>query len=141
MTELRDVPFVEVERWVSDGYRIVCGAPTAAGWTVMLEAPRREVLPVNDNVVVDRILTVVSKYYGLIVADILGRDKHSALRRPRQVSAYLARELTGLSFPEIGQRMSRDHTTIMEWFRHISDSLESPKLQAELEDIKKQLAV
>jgi len=36
------------------------------------------------------------------------------LARPRQMAMYLARELTDLSYPEIGQSFgARDHTTVL----------------------------
>lgn len=46
------------------------------------------------------------------------RDRHIA--RPRQIAMFLAREMTGQSFPEIARRLGgRDHTTAMHGFRTI----------------------
>ena len=33
--------------------------------------------------------------------------------RSRQIAMYLSREITGLSFPELGLRFRRDHTTVI----------------------------
>ncbi|MCA9630062.1 MAG: hypothetical protein KC766_20465 [Myxococcales bacterium] len=35
------------------------------------------------------------------------------LVRSRHLVCYLARELTGMSYPELGRQLGRDHTTVM----------------------------
>ncbi|WP_367111128.1 chromosomal replication initiator protein DnaA [uncultured Psychrobacter sp.] len=62
----------------------------------------------------DNIRKVVAEYYDVTVKDIMGRKRTRSIARPRQIAMALARELTGDSFPEIGQSFGgRDHTTVM----------------------------
>lgn len=39
--------------------------------------------------------------------------------RPRQIAYYLGREITGLSYPQIGRYFNRHHTTVMAGVRRI----------------------
>ena len=45
-------------------------------------------------------------------AELLRRSTSRAASRPRQIAMYLARELTGASFPRLGQHFDRDHSSV-----------------------------
>ncbi len=62
---------------------------------------------------VARIIQGVSEFYELEPGDILGRRKTRVIARARLVSYWLARKLTGRSYPELGDDFGRDHTTVM----------------------------
>ena len=48
------------------------------------------------------------------------------IARPRQIAMFLAKNLTSLSYPEIGRRFgNRDHTTIMHAVRKIEELMEA----------------
>lgn len=62
----------------------------------------------------DNIRKVVAEYYELSVKDLMGKKRTRNIARPRQIAMSLARELTGDSFPDIGQSFGgRDHSTVM----------------------------
>ncbi len=62
----------------------------------------------------DNIRKVVAEYYDVSVKDLMGRKRTRSIARPRQIAMALSRELTGDSFPDIGQSFGgRDHTTVM----------------------------
>lgn len=62
----------------------------------------------------DNIRKVVAEYYDVSVKDLMGKKRTRSIARPRQIAMALARELTGDSFPDIGQSFGgRDHTTVM----------------------------
>ena len=62
----------------------------------------------------DNIRKVVAEYYDITVKDLMGRKRTRNIARPRQIAMALSRELTGDSFPDIGQSFGgRDHTTVM----------------------------
>ncbi|MBP2279675.1 chromosomal replication initiator protein [Psychrobacter sp. PL19] len=62
----------------------------------------------------DNIRKVVAEYYDVTIKDLMGRKRTRSIARPRQIAMALSRELTGDSFPEIGQFFGgRDHTTVM----------------------------
>ena len=63
---------------------------------------------------VSTIIEDVAKYYNLTGDEIKGKKRVASIVRPRQIAMYLAREITGDSFPKIGKEFGgKDHTTIM----------------------------
>ena len=68
----------------------------------------------NRQISIENIQKTVADYYKTKVADMYSKKRTRALARPRQMAMYLARELTDLSYPEIGQSFGgRDHTTVL----------------------------
>ena len=59
------------------------------------------------------ILSEVARFYSINENKILSKDKSKAVSDARSIAMYLTRDLTGLSFPEIGRAFSRDHSTVM----------------------------
>jgi len=56
----------------------------------------------------------VALHYGLSVSDLCGSRRNKRCARPRHVAMYLARSLTRMSYPEIGEFFGgRDHTTVI----------------------------
>jgi chromosomal replication initiator protein len=69
---------------------------------------------------IDRIQKGVAENYDIRLADMVSRKRPAAIAFPRQVAMYLSRELTGLSYQEIGTAFGgRDHGTIMHACRAI----------------------
>jgi chromosomal replication initiator protein len=65
-------------------------------------------------VTVDDIKDAVSAYYGIAVPELTGPRRSRDIALARQVVMYLARELTAMSLPQVGQSLGgRDHTTVM----------------------------
>lgn len=63
---------------------------------------------------VGEVLRVVARASDLTVDDLRAACRKREWSRPRQIAAYLCRELTDCSYPRIGQQMGdRDHTTIL----------------------------
>ena len=68
----------------------------------------------QPKVTCEDILATVAAYHGLRVDDLTGPRRPRNIATARQVAMYLARELIGMSFPQIGQALGgRDHTTAM----------------------------
>lgn len=59
-----------------------------------------------------RIIAETAQHYGIPASAILGHDRRRRYARPRQVAMYLARVLTGRSYPEIAMSFGRDHSTV-----------------------------
>ena len=77
------------------------------------------------QVSVDNIQKTVADYYKIKIGDIHGKKRSRNFSRPRQIAMSLTRELTNLSFPEIGEAFGgRHHTTIM----HACDEIENLRL-------------
>lgn len=90
---------------------------------------------------IEDILRIISRHYGVSKGDLLSQRRHRSVVWPRQIGMYLAKQLTARSLPEIGRRFGgRDHTTVLHAIRKIEDQItKNPRLEDELEELKKQL--
>ena len=74
------------------------------------------------QVSVDNIQRIVADYYKIKVSDMYSKKRSRMIARPRQVAMALAKELTQLSLPDIGDAFGgRDHTTVLHACRKIAD--------------------
>lgn len=72
---------------------------------------------------------VVSRYYEITHAEMIGQCRTAHLVRARHVAMYLCKRLTPHSLPEIGRRFGgRDHTTALSAYRRIDRLLETEEL-------------
>jgi chromosomal replication initiator protein len=70
----------------------------------------------------DNIQRTVADYYKLKVSDMYSKKRSRTVARPRQLAMALAKELTSLSLPDIGDAFGgRDHTTVLHACRKISE--------------------
>ena len=67
----------------------------------------------RKTVTVEGIIDIVASFYNVSVDDIKSTNRAAKTANARQVAIYLAKELTGESFPYIGGCFNRKHTTIM----------------------------
>lgn len=51
---------------------------------------------------------------------LLARCPARAICRPRQIAMYLAREMTGASYPRLGRYFERDHSTVLNACRMVA---------------------
>jgi len=73
----------------------------------------------------DDIIREVATAFGVQLNHLLGRQRVRRLVQPRHVAMFLVRKHTGASFPEIGRRFRRDHTTIQHGCRKIEAALQA----------------
>jgi chromosomal replication initiator protein len=74
------------------------------------------------QVSVDNIQRIVADYYKIKVSDMYSKKRSRTIARPRQVAMALAKELTQMSLPDIGDAFGgRDHTTVLHACRKIAD--------------------
>ncbi|OGZ02539.1 MAG: hypothetical protein A2946_01110 [Candidatus Liptonbacteria bacterium RIFCSPLOWO2_01_FULL_53_13] len=59
----------------------------------------------------DHILKSVAEFYHLSVDDLLTRGRKKEVVEPRQVAMYFLRDILDMSYPYIGEKLGRDHTT------------------------------
>ena len=93
------------------------------------------------EVTIEEINAVVSAYHGLRVSDLTGRSRVRNVVTARHVAMYLARELAGMSLPQIGRALGgRDHTTVMHGYNKIAALFEKDdNLQRQIQEIKTKL--
>ena len=101
-----------------------------------------DMLTPATKVTLDDILNQVSGFYEVAIDDLLGPRRTRDIAVARQVVMYLARDLTDMSLPQIGQALGgRDHTTIMHGCDKISALFEKDDgMRHQVLDIKKRLA-
>lgn len=82
----------------------------------------RDILNLNSRQVsVEGIQKTVAEYFKIKVADMHSKKRSRNLARPRQVAMALAKDLTQMSLPEIGDAFgNRDHTTVLHACRTIA---------------------
>ena len=74
------------------------------------------------QVSIDNIQKTVSEYYNIKLSDMLSKRRSRSIARPRQMSMFLAKELTNHSLPEIGDSFGgRDHTTVLHACKKIKE--------------------
>lgn len=83
----------------------------------------RDLLAVqNRQISIENIQKTVADYYKIKVSEMYSKKRTRAVARPRQVAMALAKELTQLSLPDIGDAFGgRDHTTVLHACRKITD--------------------
>jgi len=85
---------------------------------------------------VNDIQKLTSEYFNISISDLLSNKKSRDFSYPRQVSMYLCRKLTDLSFTNIGRAFgNKDHSTVIYAVKRIEN--EKNKRQEVLSDINK----
>ena len=68
----------------------------------------------SRQISIDNIQKTVADYYRIKMAELLSKKRTRNLTRPRQMAMSLARELTTMSLPEIGNSFGgKDHSTVI----------------------------
>ena len=82
----------------------------------------RDILNVaSRQVSVEGIQKTVAEYFKIKISDMHSKKRSRNVARPRQVAMALAKELTQMSLPEIGEAFgNRDHTTVLHACRTIA---------------------
>ncbi|WP_283745977.1 chromosomal replication initiator protein DnaA [Sideroxydans sp. CL21] len=76
----------------------------------------------NKQVSIENIQKTVADFYRIKIIELLSKKRTRIIARPRQIAMTLARELTQLSLPEIGNAFGgRDHSTVL----HACKTIES----------------
>lgn len=80
----------------------------------------------NRQISIDNIQKTVADYYKIKVAEMYSKKRVRSLARPRQIAMALAKELTPMSLPEIGEAFGgRDHTTVLHACRRVHELVEA----------------
>ena len=82
----------------------------------------KDILVAQSRLVsIDNIQKTVADYYRIKMAELLSKKRTRNLTRPRQIAMSLARELTTMSLPEIGNSFGgKDHSTVIHACKTIS---------------------
>ncbi len=92
-----------------------------------------DLISMRDKLVdINNIMKTSAEYFKIRVADLSSKSRKQSVTRPRQTAMALARELTSLSLPEIGEAFGgRDHTTVINACNRVKELRESNPKMAE----------
>ena len=82
---------------------------------------------IPTDLLIERILTTVSKYYGESVENIKSKKKTNSIANARHVSAFVIRKMTDLSLKEIGRVFGRDYSTVISSINKIELNIRTVK--------------
>ncbi|HSX41775.1 MAG TPA: chromosomal replication initiator protein DnaA [Candidatus Saccharimonadales bacterium] len=84
-----------------------------------------------------QLLKAVATHFDIEVSDLLGKKRLKELVYPRHLAMYLLKENLHHSFPQIGDELNKDHTTIMHGVRKIEEQLKTNQhIEADLRAIE-----
>ena len=92
----------------------------------------------------DVIINATSEMFGYDLDELKGKRRHRSLVQARQISMYVVRELTDLSYPAIARQFGgRDHTTVMHAVEKVGNQMAERRqvydqVSALISDIKSQ---
>ena len=81
--------------------------------------------PKGEDISVDRIIKAVSVKYGVSEDDIRSGRRSREIAGARNISMYVARRLTDMSFPQIASEFGRDHTTVMSNIKSVESRIKA----------------
>lgn len=85
-----------------------------------------------------QILAFVAKYFQTTESDLRSAARQRSIAEPRQLVMFLCKELTTMSFPDIGTLLNRDHSTVMHGYQKIRDRLaKDPVYRSNIDALKR----
>lgn len=88
---------------------------------------------VNDA----QILKAVAEFFNISVEDLMSHNRRKEVVEPRQIAIYLLRDISELSYPYIGEKLGRDHTTAIHSYEKINAEInKNPALNQKILMIK-----
>lgn len=99
---------------------------------------------INDTqpepIKIEKIITEVARTYNVTENDILSNRRTAELAMARQISMYIARETTELSYKAIGESFGKDHSTVLYSCRQIEKFMKDNAFERDtINDIIKNL--
>lgn len=93
-----------------------------------------------DSVIVDRVISAVSKKYGIPDSQIRGKGRTKDIARARNIAIYVIRAITDMSFPKLGNEFGRNHTTMMHSCEVVEKDMKNNNLlELEIKDLIKEI--
>ncbi len=94
--------------------------------------------PVSTTV--EKIFAAVYRKYGIKKEELIGTKRNKEIAQARHITIYLIRDITEMSFPNIGKIFDRDHTTVMASIDAINKKINAtPSLRLDIDSIIKEI--
>jgi chromosomal replication initiator protein len=96
----------------------------------------------ESKAVVRQAISAVGRHFDIPIRELKGKSRQQSIADARGIAMYLARELTGESYAEIGNCFGgRDHSTVLHNCRKVRNSVSSDETSRRLvEDLAAQVA-
>jgi len=79
----------------------------------------------SSQISVRKIQEITARFFDISLADLLSNSRKRRYSHPRQLAMYLCRQLTDLSFKEIGKAFhNKDHSTVIYAVKHITEGMD-----------------
>jgi chromosomal replication initiator protein len=78
---------------------------------------------VGKRVEDEQILKAVAEFFNVTIGDLVSHSRRKEVVEPRQIAMYLLRDISELSYPYIGEKMGRDHTTAIHSYEKINNEI------------------
>ncbi len=87
-----------------------------------------------QNISLDIIQKVIADNYQISISDLKSKRRDKKFVIPRQIAIYISRELTEISYSELGNEFGgKDHSTIMHAYDKIAESIKiDPTLESKI---------
>jgi chromosomal replication initiator protein len=97
---------------------------------------------VNPSVSIPEIQKIVAGYYGVTMAELLGRSRQKRLVRARQMGLYFSRLYTDKTLVELGRLFQRSHASVVHALQTLErDRQTQPRLDQEVQLLEEKLAL
>ena len=84
-----------------------------------------------------QILKAVAEFFNITIEDLVSHNRRKEVVEPRQIAIYLLRDISELSYPYIGEKLGRDHTTAIHSYEKINQEVNrNPALNQKILQIK-----
>lgn len=115
-------------------------APTTQLTHERIKAVRDKLFKTSRRVDIAMIIDVVCEDFGVTSADVRGKGRTKLVSEARQVTMWLARQMTDESYQAIGNHFGRDHSTVTTSVKKIEGlSQDDPTYLNRLEQLKKRV--
>lgn len=93
-----------------------------------------------EGVTVDKIISDIAVAFGVTPEDIRSKNRSAPISLARKVAIYVFREVKGMTYLEIGNELSRDHSTMTTSYKDVVTMMKKqPDLKNTINDIVKNL--
>lgn len=94
----------------------------------------------GEQVDIDHVMRACAEHFKVTVAEIRGPVRKQHIVRPRQAAMYLARTLLNASFPQLGEKFEKDHSTVISGVNRVKKLMEEDEdYRKSVESIEQQL--
>jgi len=90
---------------------------------IAAEIIEKSVQTPSKRVTDDQILKIVAEFFNVTLEDLVSHNRRKEVVLPRQIAMYLLREILEFSYPNIGEKMGRDHTTAIHSYEKINQEV------------------